>query len=88
MRIKKKVARVANQATSAEIVASIDDLLIHILLLLPTRSLVLFKSVLRHWVALITNSKFSLLRNPYPNPATGLYLQRLAFGVEISICPS
>ncbi|KAJ8540179.1 hypothetical protein K7X08_026568 [Anisodus acutangulus] len=62
------------QPTSAQIVASIDDLLIEILLCLPIRSLLCFKTVSKRWLSLITNPQFSVLRHPYPNPAIGLFL--------------
>ncbi|KAL8510786.1 hypothetical protein ACS0TY_017561 [Phlomoides rotata] len=60
--------------TSAEIVASIDDLLSVILVRFPLKSLVCFKLVSKHWHFLITNPSWSLLRNPSPNPAVGLFL--------------
>ncbi|KAK4489385.1 hypothetical protein RD792_005194 [Penstemon davidsonii] len=48
---------------SAEIVASIDDLLKDILLRLPIKSLIRFKSVCKHWQTLIKNPRFHHLRN-------------------------
>ncbi|KAL2248562.1 F-box protein At5g07610-like [Sesamum indicum] len=72
MKIKIKVPKRAR--SSAQIVASIDDLLTEILLRLPIRSLIRFKLVCKHWHSLITTPRFSLLRNPYPNPAVGLFL--------------
>ncbi|KAG9140770.1 hypothetical protein Leryth_006946 [Lithospermum erythrorhizon] len=75
----KKVERSTNEATSAEKVASIDDILTQILLLLPIKSLVRFISVSKHWLKLIKNPQFSFNRNPNPNPALGLFLQRTAY---------
>ncbi|KAL8506350.1 hypothetical protein ACS0TY_017287 [Phlomoides rotata] len=60
--------------TSAEIVASIDDLLSAILVRLPLKSLVCCKLVSKHWHFLITNPSLSLLPNPSPNPGVGLFL--------------
>lgn len=73
MKIKIKLIRTAEQATSAQVVASID-LLTEILLRFPIKSLIRFKLVSKHWHYLITNTKFCHLRNPNPNPALGLLL--------------
>lgn len=59
----------------AEVIANNQDLLTEILLRLPIKSLLIFKSVSKHWLSLITNPNFSLRRTPYPNPASGLFLQ-------------
>ncbi|KAL0382272.1 UNVERIFIED_CONTAM: F-box protein [Sesamum calycinum] len=72
MKIKIKAPKRAQ--SSAQIVASIDDLLTEILLRLPIRSLIRFKLVCKHWHSLITTPHFSFLRNPRPNPAVGLFL--------------
>ncbi|KAL0387434.1 UNVERIFIED_CONTAM: F-box protein [Sesamum radiatum] len=60
-------------ATSAEVIGSVDDLLIHILLRLPVKSLMRFKLVSKHWKSLITGHHFSLLRYTGPSPAVGLF---------------
>ncbi|KAK4385173.1 F-box protein [Sesamum angolense] len=60
-------------ATSAEVIGSVDDLLIHILLRLPVKSLMRFKLVSKHWKSLITGHHFSLLRYTSPSPAVGLF---------------
>ncbi|KAG8373723.1 hypothetical protein BUALT_Bualt11G0054400 [Buddleja alternifolia] len=57
--------------TSAEVVDSINDLLLQILLRLPVKSLMRFKLVSKHWKSVITSPDFSLLRNPRPNPTVG-----------------
>ncbi|XP_065871766.1 F-box protein At5g07610 [Euphorbia lathyris] len=44
---------------SAEKIASHDDLLLQILVRLPIKSLLKFKSVSKHWLSLITNPHFS-----------------------------
>lgn len=62
--------------TSAAL-ASHDDVLIDILLRLPIRSLLRSKCVSKHWRSLISDHRFSLLRNPNPNPPSGLFLQRI-----------
>ncbi|XP_071708851.1 F-box protein At5g07610-like [Rutidosis leptorrhynchoides] len=55
-----------------------DDVLIEILLRLPVTSLVLFKSVSKRWLALITDPNFTLLRAQKPNVdhPSGFFLLR------------
>ncbi|XP_019191717.1 PREDICTED: F-box protein At5g07610-like [Ipomoea nil] len=72
--------RIKSSSESAELVSSIDDLLLQILLLLPIRSLIRFKCGSKHWLSLITNPRFSLLRNP--NPAIGLFFHRRDFHIN------
>ncbi|KAK4431691.1 F-box protein [Sesamum alatum] len=60
-------------ATSAEVVGSIDELLIQILVQLPVKSLMRFKLVSKHWKSLITGRQFSRLRYTSPSPAVGLF---------------
>lgn len=74
MKIRKKVSRSAEEAppSSAQIVASIDDLLTEILLRLPIRSLLRFRLVSHHWHSLLLTQQFDPLLNPLPNPAIGL----------------
>ncbi|XP_075485492.1 F-box protein At5g07610-like [Primulina tabacum] len=62
------------QVKSAEIVASIADLLTEILLRLPTKSVLRFKLVSKRWFYLISDPKFCQLLSPNPNPAVGLFL--------------
>ncbi|PIN08658.1 hypothetical protein CDL12_18767 [Handroanthus impetiginosus] len=53
-------------------VAQNDDLLTEILLKLPTKSLIRFKSVCKHWLSLISARRFShlhALRHPKPQPS-------------------
>ncbi|KAK6117894.1 hypothetical protein DH2020_048362 [Rehmannia glutinosa] len=86
MKIKIKVSRTAGEAqSSAQIVASIDDLLTEIFLRLPMKTLTRFKLVSKHWHSLITNPTFCLLRNPNLNPAVGLFLHCSNFRVNPSI---
>ncbi|GJU65202.1 F-box protein-like protein isoform X1, partial [Tanacetum coccineum] len=65
--------------SSVHTVVSHDDLLIEILLRLPILSLILFKSVSKHWLSLIRNINPTLRRTTNPNldPPTGLFIQRL-----------
>ncbi|KAL3650397.1 hypothetical protein CASFOL_006800 [Castilleja foliolosa] len=78
MNIKAKVSRVDYEAqSSAQITASIDDLLTAIFLRLPIKSLLRFELVSKHWHSLITNPTFRRLHNP--NPATGLFLHCLSY---------
>ncbi|RVW80973.1 F-box protein [Vitis vinifera] len=49
----------SSQESSAHIVASNDDLLSELLLRLPIKSLLKFKSVSKHWLSLITDPHFS-----------------------------
>ncbi|KAK4385174.1 F-box protein [Sesamum angolense] len=65
--------------TSAEVVGSVDDLLIQILLPLPVKSLMRFKLVSKDWRSLITSHRLSLLRNTGPNPAVGLFFRGRKF---------
>ncbi|KAL3521386.1 hypothetical protein ACH5RR_019535 [Cinchona calisaya] len=78
MKIRIKNTKTAEQETSAQIVASIDELLEDILLRLPVRSLIRFKIVSKHWLSLISNPQFAILhkdRNPkILHPALGLFL--------------
>lgn len=70
-------SRTVEQVTSAQTVASIDELLEGILLRLPIRSLIRFKFVSRRWLSLISNPQFAVLhkdRNPTLKPAGGLFL--------------
>ncbi|KAL3849292.1 hypothetical protein ACJIZ3_011174 [Penstemon smallii] len=60
---KFKKRKALQQRNSAEIIASNDDLLIEILLRLPIKLLIRFKSVSKHWQSLITNPLFRQLRN-------------------------
>ncbi|KAJ7974833.1 putative F-box family protein [Quillaja saponaria] len=60
-------------------VANNEELLIEILLRLPIKSLLKFKSVSKYWLSLISCSHFSYLHkdhNPFPNSASGLFLRR------------
>ncbi|KAH0727717.1 F-box protein At5g07610-like [Solanum tuberosum] len=74
--IKLKIPKFSDleQPSSARIVDSIDDLLIEILLRVPIRSLLCFKTVSKRWLSIITNPQFSILCHLNPNPAIGLLL--------------
>lgn len=61
-------------SSSADTIASYDDLLTEILIRLPVKSLLRFKSVLRHWLSLITTPHFARCRNPDPSSVSGLFL--------------
>ncbi|KAF7152485.1 hypothetical protein RHSIM_Rhsim01G0014000 [Rhododendron simsii] len=55
---------------AVEVIANNVDLLTEILLRLPAKSLIRFKSVSKHWFSLISNSQFSIThtrRNPNPS---------------------
>ncbi|KAJ7970617.1 F-box protein [Quillaja saponaria] len=64
---------------SAATVANNEDILIEILLRLPIKSLLKFKSVCKQWLSLISNPNFSNLRNPFHTSASGLFLRRKSF---------
>ncbi|KAI8032396.1 F-box protein [Camellia lanceoleosa] len=69
--------------SSSETVANNDDLLNQILLYLPIRSLLRFKSVSKHWLSLITNPHFLHLRTTHPNPRpSGLFLYRYSHQIH------
>lgn len=63
-----------DQAVSAGVVASIEDLLTEILLRLPLRVVIRCKTVSKQWKSIISKSEFWKMRNPNPDPATGIYL--------------
>nr|GMC59011.1 DnaJ protein homolog [Ipomoea batatas] len=46
------------------------------------QSLIRFKCVSKHWLSLITNPRFSLLRNPNPNPAIGMFFHSRDFHIN------
>ncbi|CAL5322917.1 unnamed protein product [Camellia sinensis] len=69
--------------SSSETVANNDDLLNQIVLHLPIRSLLRFKSVSKHWLSLITNPHFLHLRTTHPNPRpSGLFLYRYSHQIH------
>ncbi|KAK9057423.1 hypothetical protein SSX86_022258 [Deinandra increscens subsp. villosa] len=70
-------------------VVSNDDLLIEILLRLPTSSLRLFKSVSKRWLALITDPNFTLRRRQIPliDPPSGLmFVKQHALSISSYEC--
>ncbi|PIM98524.1 hypothetical protein CDL12_28995 [Handroanthus impetiginosus] len=69
----RKMAVDITIATSAEVVDSIDDLLIQILLRLPLKSLIRCKLVSRHWRSLITSPLFYFLLHPDTHPLGLVY---------------
>ncbi|GMN41041.1 hypothetical protein TIFTF001_010269 [Ficus carica] len=73
------IAAISNStppSRSAETIAHNDDLLIEILLRLPIKSLLKFKSVCKHWLSLISDPNFSLRRNSIPVPVSGIFFSR------------
>ncbi|WOH01320.1 hypothetical protein DCAR_0520702 [Daucus carota subsp. sativus] len=60
----------SSMMASAVNVASNEDLLIQILLHVPIKTLMAFKSVSKHWLSLITSPGFVHLRNPLPSAAS------------------
>ncbi|GMN41038.1 hypothetical protein TIFTF001_010270 [Ficus carica] len=61
---------------SAEKIASSEDILCEIFLLLPIKSLSRFKSVSKHWLSLISNPEFCRRQKDFLNPVSGLFLKR------------
>ena len=62
---------------AAEKIANNDDLLTHVLLNLPIKSLIRFKSVSKRFLSLISDPNFSLLfhrHNPFSDNISGLFL--------------
>ncbi|KAF7152684.1 hypothetical protein RHSIM_Rhsim01G0015000 [Rhododendron simsii] len=60
----------------AELIAANIDLLTEILLRLPAKSTIRFKSVSKHWLSLLSDSQFATnhsTRNPRPSAISGLY---------------
>ncbi|KAL3650384.1 hypothetical protein CASFOL_006787 [Castilleja foliolosa] len=60
--------------TPEEIVGSIDDLLIEILIRLPVRSLIRFKQVSKHWQSFISDPYFSI--RPAQSHPVGMFVPR------------
>ncbi|XP_071739013.1 F-box protein At5g07610-like [Rutidosis leptorrhynchoides] len=60
---------------AAEKVGSSEDNVTEILLRLPVRSLILFKSVSKQWYSLITNNPCFKNPNKPPDPPSGLFVQ-------------
>jgi hypothetical protein len=60
---------------SMETIVNNEDLLTEILVLLPLKSLLKFKCVSKHWLALITSHAFSTRRRSYLNSAGALLFQ-------------
>ncbi|XP_024029693.1 F-box protein At5g07610-like [Morus notabilis] len=57
-------------------IADNDDLLNEILLHLPIKSLIKFKSVSKHWLSLISDPNFSRRRNPsFPTSASAIFFR-------------
>ncbi|XP_023549834.1 F-box protein At5g07610 [Cucurbita pepo subsp. pepo] len=92
-----KVHRTSTAATTAAVepVLNNEDLLLEILIRLPIRSLLTFKSVSKRWLALISNPSFSRRRSiSNPPIPSGIFLARpypdsLAFDfVNLSANPS
>ncbi|GER29578.1 F-box family protein [Striga asiatica] len=79
-----KVPR-TNESDSAQTVFSIDDLLIAIFLCLPIKDLVQLRRVSKQWHRLISNPRFSIQRNPIPNPAAGIFLQCVHYVARLRI---
>ncbi|GJS31356.1 SGNH hydrolase-type esterase domain-containing protein [Tanacetum coccineum] len=69
---------------SVNAVLSNYDLLFEILLRLPALSLVLFKSVSKHWLSLITSPRFVTSRSKIPNidPPSALLIRRTTAEIE------
>lgn len=63
--------------SSSNVVSSNDDLLIEILLRLPVLSVLLFKSVSKQWLSLITDASITFRRCQIPNlgPPSGLFIR-------------
>ncbi|KAL5569833.1 hypothetical protein UlMin_026408 [Ulmus minor] len=61
---------------SAQTIANNDDLLIEILLRLPIKSLLKFKSVSKHFLSLITHPRFSGRHSSHPSTASALFFKR------------
>lgn len=68
-----------NSSSSAEIIGSSEDLLTQILIRLPVRPLLRFKSVSKRWLSLISSPQFSrrhTLQNPTSNKIAGFFLRK------------
>ncbi|XP_076889041.1 F-box protein At5g07610-like [Bidens hawaiensis] len=65
----------SNSTSSADLIASSQDLLTEIFLLLPVISLLRFTSASKQWYSLIKSPNFTFLRNPYLDPPSGLFFE-------------
>ncbi|XP_057477011.1 F-box protein At5g07610-like isoform X2 [Actinidia eriantha] len=63
----------SEHSSSADQVAANDDLVTEILIRLPVKSLMQFKSVSKRWLSLITKPHFIRCRNPDPSYVSGLF---------------
>ncbi|XP_071735238.1 F-box protein At5g07610-like [Rutidosis leptorrhynchoides] len=63
---------------AANKVGSIEHLVTEILLRSPVRSLILFKSVPKHWYSLITNNPCFINPNKPPDPPSSLFVRTLS----------
>ncbi|KAJ0098331.1 hypothetical protein Patl1_20703 [Pistacia atlantica] len=61
----------------AEEIANNDDLLTELLIRLPIKSSVKFKSVSKHWLSLISNPHFSVRLSLVPRLTAGLFLRNV-----------
>ncbi|GKF82467.1 SGNH hydrolase-type esterase domain-containing protein, partial [Tanacetum coccineum] len=76
----KKLIQGNNKLPSSSVTSVLSnyDLLVEILLRLPVLSLVLFKSVSKHWLTIITSPDFIFRHrseNPNLDPPSGLLIQ-------------
>ncbi|KAL9409365.1 hypothetical protein AB3S75_047706 [Citrus x aurantiifolia] len=70
------------QQSPSEVIANLDDLLTEILIRLPIKSLLKFKSVSKHWLSLISNPVFCRRLSLIRKPITGLFVDRIALKVN------
>ncbi|KAL3620819.1 hypothetical protein CASFOL_035731 [Castilleja foliolosa] len=85
--MKNPNPNISMNISSAYIVASIDDILIQILLHLPLKPIHRLKSVSKHWKSLISSPEFRLIRTLAPVSFSGLIFQMFdhAYVVDFTI---
>ncbi|GAY60284.1 hypothetical protein CUMW_200760 [Citrus unshiu] len=71
-----------NYQQSPEVTGNLDDLLTEILLCIPIKLLLKFKSVSKHWLSLISNPVFCHRLSLIRKPITGLFYHHFALQVS------
>ncbi|KAJ4840358.1 hypothetical protein Tsubulata_007628 [Turnera subulata] len=71
----KRTKTTSSFPSPIDTIANNDDLLKEILLRLPIKSLLKFKTVSKHWLSLISNPHFSRFYRPHSNSPCALFLR-------------
>ncbi|KAA8535691.1 hypothetical protein F0562_030694 [Nyssa sinensis] len=74
---RRTVTKWPENTSAAAAIAGNDDLLVEILIRLPAKSVLRFRSVSKRWLSLISDPRFSLIWSK-PKSVSGLLLRRLS----------